>query len=73
MINGSSMPSVLDIESKMKKYRTGMHIMLEGRKPKQAKRRKKSSGRRTKRNSTAICQKLEKRYSNPHLTRLRAH
>lgn len=30
MINGSSMPSVLDIEAKMKKYRTGMHIMVEG-------------------------------------------
>lgn len=30
MINELSMPSVLDIETQMKKYRTGMHIMVEG-------------------------------------------
>ncbi len=30
MTNGMSIPAILDIEAKMKKYRTGMQIMVEG-------------------------------------------
>ena len=65
MMNGSSMPGVLDIESKMKKYRTGMSIMLEGAQAETGKTPKEIIWTKNKAKLYRYMPEAEKRYPVP--------